>query len=166
MQPVIIRALLPTDWQQVKDIYESGIATGIATFETTAPDWEKWDAGHLPFGRLVATDAQNILGWAALSPVSSRCVYGGVAEVSVYVSENSRGQGIGKKLLEQLIAASEAAGIWTLQAGIFTENIASVKLHQHSGFRVIGVRDKIGKLKNQWKDNFILERRSTTVGID
>lgn len=154
-------------WVEVKQIYESGIVTGVATFETTAPSWEKWDGGHIPLARLVALYNNNeVAGWAALSPVSSRCVYGGVAEVSVYVADNHKGQGIGKLLLKNLIIESELNNIWTLQAGIFTENIASVKLHESVGFRIIGHREKIGKLKNTWKDNYILERRSKIVGVE
>ena len=163
---VIISTMEPEHWLQVKTIYESGIATGIATFETEAPDWGKWDAGHLIVGRLVATINNKVVGWTALSPVSSRCVYEGVAEISVYVSDRQRGKGVGKKLLKQLIKESEAAGFWTLQAGIFTDNTASVKLHQSVGFRIIGFREKIGKLHGIWKDNYILERRSKFVGID
>ncbi|MEO5783461.1 MAG: N-acetyltransferase family protein [Ginsengibacter sp.] len=166
MKTVVIRSLLPKDWQSVKTIYESGIATGVATFETSAPNWEKWNSGHLLFGRFVATIENEIVGWTALSPVSSRCVYGGVAEISVYVSETHRGNGVGKQLLNNLITNSEQNGIWTLQAGIFTDNIASVKLHQSVGFRIIGHREKIGKLKYIWKDNFILERRSKIIGLD
>ena len=163
---VIIRNMLPTDWQSVKIIYESGIATGVATFETSAPTWEIWNIGHLQFVRFVATIENELVGWTALSPVSSRCVYGGVAEISVYVSETHRCKGVGKRLLNNLIRNSEQNGIWTLQAGIFTDNIASVKLHESVGFRVIGHREKIGKLKDKWKDTFILERRSQVVGID
>lgn len=166
MEAVIIKPMQQEHWAQVKQIYKSGIATGIATFETTAPSWEKWNEGHLPFSRFVAIDNNKIAGWSALSPVSNRCVYGGVAEVSVYVAENYKGKGIGKLLLQNLIAESESNNIWTLQAGIFTENIASVKLHERVGFRVIGHREKIGKLNNNWKDNYILERRSKIVGID
>ncbi|MBU3927425.1 MAG: GNAT family N-acetyltransferase [Bacteroidetes bacterium] len=157
--------MLQEHWERVKQIYESGIATGIATFETTAPDWENWNDGHLTFARLVAMYNNEVVGWAALSPVSNRCVYGGVAEVSVYVDECYKGIGIGKLLLKELITESESNNIWTLQAGIFTDNIASVKLHESVGFRVIGHREKIGKLKDTWKDNYILERRSKIVGI-
>lgn len=166
MEAVIIKPMLQEHWEQVKQIYESGIATGIATYETTAPSWEKWNNGHLAFARLVALDNNKVLGWAALSPVSSRCVYCGVAELSVYVADTYKGKGIGKLLLQNLITESENNGIWTLQAGIFTENIASVKLHESVGFRIIGHREKIGKLKDKWKDNYILERRSKIVGID
>lgn len=166
MENIQIRNLVPEDWKIVKIIYESGIATGVATFETSAPIWENWNSGHLQFGRFVATIENEIVGWTALSPVSSRCVYGGVAEISVYVSETHRGKGVGKLLLNNLIINSEQNGIWTLQAGIFTDNIASVQLHESVGFRVIGHREKIGKLKDKWKDNFILERRSKIIGLD
>lgn len=165
MEAVTIKPMLQQHWEQVKQIYESGIATGVATFETTAPSWEKWNDGHLTFARLVAIENNKIAGWAALSPVSSRCVYGGVAEVSVYVADSSKGQGIGKLLLQNLITESETNNIWTLQAGIFTDNVVSVKLHEKVGFRVIGHRERIGKLHNNWKDNFILERRSKIIGI-
>jgi phosphinothricin acetyltransferase len=166
MEPVTIRKMETGDWEEVKNIYEAGIATGLATFEVAAPGWEQWDKGHLSFARLVAVYKETVVGWAALSAVSSRCVYGGVAEVSVYISDDHRGKGIGKALLQALITESEANGIWTLQAGIFTDNTASIKLHEGVGFRLIGYREKIGKLKDQWKDNFILERRSKVVGID
>ena len=166
MEVVIIKPMQQEHWEQVKQIYESGIATGIATFETTAPSFEKWDDGHLTFARLVAVEKNEVVGWTALSPVSNRCVYGGVAEVSVYVAETHKGKGIGKLLLQNLITESERNGIWTLQAGIFTDNVASVKLHKKVGFRVIGHREKIGKINNIWKDNYILERRSKIVGID
>jgi phosphinothricin acetyltransferase len=166
MEKVLIIEMQEMHWERVKQIYESGIATGIATFETMSPSWDKWDKGHLPFARLVAISNNEVVGWVALSPVSSRCVYGGVAEVSVYVDENYKGKGIGKQLLQNLIKVSEDNGIWTLQAGIFTENIASVKLHESVGFRVIGYREKIGKLRESWKDNYILERRSKIIGID
>src|SRR5438270_1287834 len=123
------------DWEAVREIYLDGIATGHATFETAAPEWEKWDQGHLPHSRLVARVADRVVGWAALSAVSGRCVYAGVAEVSVYVAGSARGQGVGRRLLEELVADSERNGIWTLQAGIFPENVASVKLHEGVGFR-------------------------------
>ena len=166
MEAVTIKPMQQEHWEQVKQIYESGIATGIATFETTAPSWEKWNDGHLTFARLVAVDNNEVVGWAALSPVSSRCVYGGVAEVSVYVADKHKGKGIGKLLLQKLTKVSESNGIWTLQAGIFTDNAASVKLHEKVGFRVIGHRETIGKLNDIWKDNYILERRSKIVGIE
>lgn len=166
MEVVKIRPMLPEDWPRVKAIYESGIATGVATFEQIAPEWEGWNSSHLHFGRLVLTTNDEIAGWAALSPVSNRCVYGGVAEISVYVSAIHRSKGIGKKLLNELVAESERNNIWTLQAGIFTDNLASVNLHKSVGFRLIGYRERIGKLNNQWKDNYIFERRSKIVGQD
>jgi L-amino acid N-acyltransferase YncA len=166
MATITIKNMLPNDWLKVKQIYESGIATGVATFETSAPDWEIWNNGHLLFGRLLAIIEDEIVGWSALSPVSSRCVYGGVAEISVYVTENHRGKGIGKHLLKNLIIDSEQNGIWTLQAGIFTDKVARVKLHESGGFRILGQREKIGKLKYEWKDNFILERRSKIIGVN
>ena len=161
-----IRPMIDEDWPKVKAIYENGIATGMATFEKSAPFWESWDQAHLPFGRLVAVSNHHIAGWVALSPVSSRCVYGGVAEVSVYVHEDFRKKGIGKRLLVALIEASEQHNIWTLQAGIFSENQASINLHKKCGFRVIGYRERIGRLHGVWKDNTILERRSVLVGVD
>ena len=158
--------LHPGDWEQVKDIYLEGIATGNATFETAAPSWEQWDAAHLPFARLVARQAGSLIGWAALSPVSQRCVYGGVAEVSVYVSASSRRSGVGQKLLQSLIDESEQNGIWTLQAGMFPENTGSLALHQSCGFREIGRRQRIGKMNGIWRDTILLERRSTVVGVE
>ena len=161
----VVAEMEAVDWEQMRSIYLEGIATGQATFETTAPAWEKWDAGHLRQARLVARDeAGTVLGWAALSPVSDRCVYGGVAEVSVYVGERGRGRGIGRALLEALIEASEHSGMWTLQAGVFPENAASVKLHLSCGFREVGRRERIGKLNGVWRDTLLLERRSLNVG--
>ena len=159
---ISIRALIPTDWEGVRRIYLEGIATRQATFETEAPAWEEWDAKHLQFARLVAeSHDRTLLGWAALSGVSSRRVYAGVAEVSVYVAENSRKRGIGRSLLQRLIEESEAHGIWTLQAGIFPENVASVRTHESCGFRVVGTRERIAKLDGKWRDTLILERRSS-----
>lgn len=160
----VVEEMRPEDWEQVRSIYLEGIRTGIATFETDAPDWEKWDASHLRGARLVAREGERVLGWAALSRVSDRCVYGGVAEVSVYVGERGRGRGVGRALLEALVEASEREGIWTLQAGIFPENEASVKLHLRCGFREVGRRERIGKLNGVWRDTLLLERRSRTVG--
>jgi len=160
-----IENLLPEHWPSVKTIYEEGIATGNATFQTTAPEWEEWDAGHLKKSRLVAVEEGNILGWAALTPVSGRCVYAGVAEVSVYVAAAARGKGIGKKLLQALIGSSEKNNLWTLQAGIFPENESSIKIHEDCGFRIVGKREKIGKMKDTWRDTLLLERRSTVTGI-
>jgi len=160
-----IAAMTPDHWRAVRGIYLEGIATGNATFETSAPEWETWDKGHLRACRFVARDDGNVLGWAALSPVSGRCVYAGVAEVSVYVSERARGRGVGTALLQALIAASEQNAIWTLQAGIFPENVASVKLHEALGFRVVGRRERLGAMNGQWRDVLLLERRSRVVGV-
>lgn len=164
MNTVVIDTLRPDDWPSVKAIYREGIATGMATFETEPPPWERWNAAHRLDCRFVARDGDRVLGWAALSPVSDWCVYTGVAECSIYVAEAARGQGIGKRLLGALIEASEAAGIWTLQAGIFPENAASLALHQACGFRVVGIRERIGQLHGVWKDVVFLERRSPVVG--
>lgn len=161
-----IRALLPEDWNGVRVIYEEGIATGDATFETEAPSWEVWDAGHLEGCRIVGIRDGTLVGWAALAPVSGRCVYGGVAEVSVYVSEDARGGGVGTALLMALVAASERAGMWTLQAGIFPENEASIRMHERVGFRRVGTRERLGRLAGRWRDVLLLERRSRRVGLD
>ncbi len=152
------------NFPEVARIYGEGLATGTATFETTIPYWEKWNNGHLSFGRILVVKENQYLGWAALSPVSSRCVYGGVAEVSVYVSESARGKGVGEFLLKNLIEISEANDIWTLQSGIFRDNTASHKLHMKCGFREIGYKEKVGQLHGVWKDNVLLERRSKIVG--
>ena len=160
-----IRSLRPDDWPQVRKIYLEGIATGNATFETEAPSWEKWDSGHLQSCRLVAYADSKVLGWAALSPVSSRRVYTGVTEVSVYVASAAQGKGVGRALLTALIQSAEAAGIWTLQAGIFPENVASIHLHKSLGFREVGRREKIGKMGDRWRDVMLLERRSKVAGV-
>ena len=161
-----VRTLQPTDWPAVKTIYEQGIATGNATFEAQAPEWETWTAAHRPDCRFVAeNEAGEVCGWAALTPVSGRCVYAGVAEVSVYVAEVCRGMGIGQMLLERLVEASEQAGLWTLQAGIFPENTGSLTLHERAGFRLIGRRERIGQMHGQWRDTVLLERRSAAVGV-
>jgi len=152
-------------WPEVLRIYLEGIATGNATFEVEAPSWEKWDGSHLPNCRLIAQEESKILGWAALSPVSSRRVYAGVVEVSAYVAEAARGKGIGKSLLSALIESSEDCGVWTLQAGIFPENAASITLHKSLGFREVGRRERIGKMGEAWRDVVLLERRSAKVGI-
>lgn len=158
-----IRNLIPSDWDQVKIIYEKGIATGNATFQTSAPLWEEWNSAHLQNCRIVMEEDRCVVGWAALTPVSSRCVYAGVAEVSVYVDTAHLGKGIGLKLLHQLILLSEVDGIWTLQAGIFPENQASLKIHQKAGFRILGTREKIGKQHGVWRDTILLERRSDKI---
>ena len=166
MTPSVER-MRPEHWPGVRAVYLEGLATGDATFETEAPVWERWDASHLRACRLVAlAEDGRVAGWAALSPVSARKVYAGVAEVSVYVGADFRGRGVGRTLLEALVRESESEGIWTLQAGIFPENVASVALHESCGFRMVGRRERVGKLKGRWRDTVLLERRSRTVGVD
>lgn len=162
--PVEIRPLLAGDWPSVKAIYEEGIATRQATFETEPPAWEEWDAKHLRDARLVASADGRVVGWVALSPVSNRCVYAGVAELSVYIAEAARGRGVGKALLGAAIGESEARGFWTLQTGIFPENKASLALHEKLGFRIVGRRERIGKMDGRWRDVLLLERRSRIAG--
>ena len=152
-------------YKAVSRIYEEGIATGNATLQTHSPDWPTWNTGHLTHSRLVAIKDNEVAGWAALTSVSGRCVYRGVAEVSVYIGADYRGMGAGKLLLKALVQESEANGIWTLQAGIFKENAASLALHEKCGFRVVGVREKIGQLHGVWRDVCLLERRSKVVGV-
>lgn len=161
----MIEPMQAADWPQVRAIYLEGIATGQATFETEAPEWEAWDDKHRPDCRLVARSGDVILGWAALTPVSSRCVYAGVAEESIYIAAAARGQGVGKILLARLVAESEAAGLWTLQAGIFPENTASIALHKICGFREVGRRERIGQMNGVWRDTVFMERRSLVVGV-
>lgn len=160
-----IAPLTTADWPSVRAIYEEGIATGQATFEAAAPDWPAWDAAHRPDCRLVARQNGSIAGWAALAPVSGRPVYAGVAEVSVYVAASARGQGIGRVLLTSLMEASEAAGIWTLQASVFPDNEASIALHLACGFRIVGRRERVGQQHGIWRDTLLLERRSDRVGV-
>ena len=160
-----IEPMIPADGEQVCAIYEEGIATGLGIFETNAPTWEQWDAARLTHSRLVARD-QVVLGWAALSPVSKRACYIGVAEVGVYVAAVARGRGIGRALLDALIKSSEAHGIWTLQGATIAENKASLALQARCGFRVVGRRERIGKLAGVWRDTILTERRSTKVGVD
>ena len=162
----VIENMRAEHWESVRAIYLEGIATRHATFETEPPDWSRWDAAHLRFARLVAFAGRVIAGWAALSPVSSRSVYAGVAEVSVYVGARHRGLGAGRALLEALVQESEANGVWTLQAGIFPENEASVALHKACDFREVGRRERVAKLEGRWRDTVLLERRSKTVGVD
>jgi L-amino acid N-acyltransferase YncA len=167
----LIDPMKPEDWEQVRAIYLEGIATGNATFEPGVPDWRKWDSAHVDKPRLVVRMDGRIAGWAALSLVSARKVYAGVAEISIYVSEKFRGKGIGNALLGALIDSSEKNGFWTLQAGIFPENVASIELHKKHGFRVLGIREKVGKmsfgeLKGQWRDVVLMERRSKVTGIE
>jgi len=159
-----ITDLLPEHWPSVKAIYEAGLATGHASFETSAPGWDEWNAAHMAQCRLVAMDGERVTGWVALSKVSSRWVYAGVAEVSIYIDAKYRGQCVGKALMQALIAESEDKGFWMLQAGIFPENIASLRLHEQAGFRRVGVREKIGKMGGRWRDTVLLERRSVVVG--
>jgi L-amino acid N-acyltransferase YncA len=158
-----IEPMTAAHWPAVRAIYEEGIATGDATFETAAPAWADWDRGHLPGHRLVATRDGRVVGWAALSPVSDRCAYAGVAEASVYVAAAAAGRGVGRALLDRLVAGAEAAGIWTVQAGVFPENRASLALHRRCGFRTVGVRERLGRLDGRWRDVVLLERRSPLV---
>jgi len=160
---VIVRDLRPEDWPTVRAIYEDGIRSGNATFETETPSWEAWDAAHTEL-RLVAERDGAVVGWAALSSYSSRCCYRGVGEVSVYVGEAARGAGVGRLLLEELVQRSEHEGYWTLTAGVFPENEASLHLHRACGFREIGVHERLGELDGVWRDVVWLERRSTVVG--
>ncbi|TDT46663.1 phosphinothricin acetyltransferase [Maribacter spongiicola] len=166
MNAITIRTMLPTDWEFVANIYKEGIDTGMATFETKVPTYEAWDKAHMSTCRFVAESNTEIMGWVALSPVSNRCVYGGVAEISVYISKKSRGKGLGRSLLEHVISASEQEGIWTLQSGIFPTNYSSIKVHEATGFRMIGKRERVGKLHGKWIDNVLFEKRSSVVGID
>jgi L-amino acid N-acyltransferase YncA len=166
MTPSVER-MRPEHWPGVRAVYLEGLATGDATFATEAPGWERWDASHLRACRLVAlAEGKRVAGWAALSPVSARQVYAGVAEVSVYVGTDFRGRGLGRALVEALVRESESEGIWTLQASIFPENVASVALHKACGFREVGRRERVGKLGGRWRDTVLLERRSRAVGVD
>jgi L-amino acid N-acyltransferase YncA len=163
---VHVDAMVPADWANVSSIYLEGLASGNATFETLEPTWEEWDRAHLPFGRVVARHGKAISGWAALSRVSHRMCYAGVAEMSVYVASWARGKRIGTALMKASIAEAEKAGIWTLQGSVFAENKASLRLCEAAGFRQVGVREKIGKVKGKWRDIILVERRSKVVGVD
>lgn len=164
---MVIVAMSADDWPQVAEIYRQGIETRMATFETEVPPWEVWDANHIADCRLVVRgDDGSILGWAALSPVSSRCVYGGVAEHSIYIAVAARGLGVGKVLLNALVEESEQAGFWTIQSSVFPENAASMSLHRACGFREVGYRERIGQLDGVWRNTVLIERRSTTVGVN
>jgi phosphinothricin acetyltransferase len=158
-----IHPLRADDWPAVRAIYQAGIATGDATFETALPDWEGWDAAHLAQHRLVARHDGRVVGWIALAPVSDRCAYAGVAEDSIYVAPDAQGRGVGRALLAAVVASAERDGIWTVQTGIFPENQASVRLHQACGFRVVGVRERLGQLHGRWRDVLLLERRSPAI---
>jgi L-amino acid N-acyltransferase YncA len=164
-QPISIEPMAAADWEAVRDIYLEGIGTGNATFETFAPAWEAWDAGHLRICRFVSRSGADVIGWAALSAVSGRCVYAGVAEASIYIAQRERGRGIGSKLLAALVESSECEGIWTLQAGIFPENLPSIAIFTNCGFRVVGRREKIGCMAGRWRDVLLLERRSGVAGV-
>jgi L-amino acid N-acyltransferase YncA len=160
-----IRDLRPADWPEVAAIYEAGIRTGDATFETEVRSWEAWDAAHLAEHRLVAVADAAVAAWAALSPVSDRCVYGGVAENSIYVAPEAQGRGVGRALLTRLVEDAERAGIWTIQTGIFPENEASIALHRRCGFRIVGTRERLGRHHGVWRDVLLLERRSEEAGL-
>jgi phosphinothricin acetyltransferase len=160
---VIVREMAAEDWPDAARIYAEGIATRDATFETTAPAWADWDAAHTREHRWVATIDGAVAGWVACSPVSTRCVYAGVLELSVYVAAAARGRGVGSALLAALVTSTEAAGVWTLETGIFPENTASLALHVKHGFRVVGTRERIGQMDGVWRDTVLLERRSTVV---
>jgi phosphinothricin acetyltransferase len=161
-----IREMAASDWPSVRAIHEEGIATRNATFETQPREWDEWDAAHHERCRFVAVRAGTVVGWAATSPVSKRPVYAGVAEVSIYIAAAARGQGVGRRLLDSLIAAAETNGVWTLQAGVFPENEATLRLHEGAGFRAVGRRERIGRHFGRWRDTILLERRSARVGVD
>ncbi len=158
-----LRPFKKEDFKKVSNVYAEGIATGIATFETEIPDWKTWNEKYIESCRIVAEIDAEVIGFAVLSQASKRKVYKGVAEVSVYVSDKNHGKGVGEELLKQLIAESEENGFWTLQAVIFSDNLASINLHKKCGFRIVGVRERIGKLKGKWHDNYFLERRSKII---
>lgn len=159
-----VENLTQKDWGAVRTIYIQGIATGDATFETRSPSWEEWDIAHLPVCRIIAKDGSTIIGWAALSPVSDRSVYNGVAEVSIYLAKSSQRKGVGKILLTSLVEHSEREGIWTLESTMFPENEASIRLHHSCGFRMVGYRERIGRLDGVWRDTILMERRSELIG--
>ena len=163
---VIIVPMAVADWEAVKQIYLEGIATKNATFEINAPEWEAWDKAHRKDCRMVAKINGVVVGWAALSQVSARKVYEGVTESSIYISTNYHNKGIGDKLMTELVKESEKNNIWTMQAGIFPENIASIRLHEKHGFRILGVKEKVGKMDNRWRDVVLMERRSRVVGVN
>jgi len=159
-----IRSMIPRDWPSVRQIYGEGIEGRNATFETTLPFWGEWDSHHSEDARLVAIIENEVVGWSALSPISARSVYAGVAEVSVYVDQRFHNRGVGFRLLEALIGRSEELGIWTLQASIFPENLSSLSLHKKLGFREVGIRERVAQLHGAWRDTILLERRSSKIG--
>lgn len=164
MANIRVRDMTPEDWKRVKEIYEQGIQTNLATFETVCPAYEQWDKNHLPVCRFAAECGSDVIGWAVLSPVSSRCVYKGVAEVSIYIDNAYQGKGVGRMLLEKLIESSEREGFWTLVSGIFQDNIASIRLHEACGFRMVGYREKIGQDRlGEWRNTVMMERRSGKI---
>ena len=163
---IYLREMKAADWPQVKIIYQKGLDLGYASFETQAPAWEKWDSAHLEACRFVAESEEGILGWIALSKVSTREVYKGVAEVSIYIDPAQSGRGLGRKLMEKVIVESEKLGFWTLQSGIFPQNTVSIYLHEKMGFRKIGYRERVAKRDGIWQDNVLMERRSKKVGLD
>ncbi|HQW11727.1 MAG TPA: N-acetyltransferase family protein [Saprospiraceae bacterium] len=160
---VSFRPLIAKDWERVREIYRHGIETGNATFQTEVPTWNDWDTNHFQKCRIIAELTDHIVGWAALSPISSRAVYSGVAEVSVYVAPEYGGRHFGIYLLEKLLSESEKAGFWTLQASIFQENKASLAIHEKLEFRLVGYREKIGQMDGRWRDTLLLERRSKLI---
>jgi L-amino acid N-acyltransferase YncA len=163
---IAFRPMTANDWEHVAEVYRQGIETGNATFQQDIPSWQDWDNWHLKNCRIVCIMENQLAGWAALTPISGRCVYAGVAEISVYIADKFRGQRLGLQLLQQLIEESEKENLWTLQAGIFPENTASLTIHEKLGFRKIGYRERIGKMKGKWRDTILLERRSGKIGID
>jgi phosphinothricin acetyltransferase len=166
MREMTIDAMAAGDWPAVRAIYEEGIATGLGTFETAAPPWDDWNAARLPHSRLVVRDHGQVIAWAALSPVSTRACYAGVAEVGIYVAASARRKGVGRALLQALIDSAEQHGIWTLQGSTFAENAASISVQQRCGFRLVGRRERIGKRDGLWRDTVLLERRSSKVGAE
>ncbi len=165
MDNCIIRNFDVSDFESVRRIYQEGIDSKNATFQSETKDWDDWNASYHTDCRLVAVHDNEVIGWGAISPVSSRCVYSGVAEVSVYIGEQFKGYGIGQLILAQMINLSESIGVWTLQSGIFPENIASIKIHEKNDFRIVGIRKKIGKMDQHWRDVVLMERRSLKVGV-
>jgi L-amino acid N-acyltransferase YncA len=160
---VEIRALTRADWPRVEAIYAEGIATGNATFDTEPPSWEEFDAARLPEHRFVAVENGEVVGWIAVSPTSSRRCYAGVVENSVYVAEAARGRGVGRAMMDAMLASTDAAGIWTIETGVFPENRATLALHERAGFRVVGRRERIAQLDGVWRDTLLLERRSASI---